>query len=168
MNRQSRTEDMATVLRLQAATQTQEKRKLMMGRGKANRPPMAVAPPFPWSSCDEPVRPYEAVTLMLNGVSSTRPRERTGLRGRPNGQAPMRYTLTWSVGLVCRLKNESTDHFEGIEPVPIKVRPEPRRPRGDYRSPIIANGLQSRDTPALTYQPASGCKLTRLGTTRML
>ena len=41
----------------------------------------------------------------------------------------MRSLLTWSVGLVGRLENESTDHFEGIAPVPLRVRPEPRWPR---------------------------------------
>ena len=40
----------------------------------------------------------------------------------------IRSLLTWSVGLVGRLENESTDHFEGIAPVPLRVRPEPRRP----------------------------------------
>ena len=43
------------------------------------------------------------------------------------------------------LKHESTDHFEGIAPVPLGVRPEPRRPGCDYRSPIIADGLQWPD-----------------------
>ena len=41
------------------------------------------------------------------------------------------------------LENKSTDHQKGIAPVPLWVRPEPRRPRWDYRSPIIADGLHA-------------------------
>ena len=48
-----------------------------------------------------------------------------------------------SMGLVGRLENESTDHIQGIAPVPFRVRPEPRRPGWDYRSPTFADGLQS-------------------------
>ena len=40
----------------------------------------------------------------------------------------MKSLLTWSVGMVGRLENESTDRFEGTAPVPFWVRPEPRRP----------------------------------------
>ena len=47
-----------------------------------------------------------------------------------------------SMGLVGRLENESTDHIQGIAPVPFRVRPEPRRP-WVYRSPTFADGLQS-------------------------
>ena len=56
-----------------------------------------------------------------------------------------------SVGLVGRLENKSTDHKEGIAPVPLWVRPEPRRPGWDYRSPIIADNLQVR-TPLIIAQ----------------
>ena len=52
----------------------------------------------------------------------------------------MRSLLIRSVGLVGLLEHESTDHFEGIAPVPFRVRPEPRRPGWDYRSPIFAEG----------------------------
>ena len=48
--------------------------------------------------------------------------------------------LIRSVGLVGCLENKSTDHKEGIAPVPLWVRPEPRRLGWDYRSPIIADG----------------------------
>ena len=54
------------------------------------------------------------------------------------GQAPMRSLLIRSVGLVGRLDNESTDHHEGIAPVPLRVRPEPRKPGWDDRSPTFA------------------------------
>ena len=50
----------------------------------------------------------------------------------------MRSLLIRSVGLVGLLEHESTDHFEGIAPVPFRVRPEPRRPGWDYRSPNFA------------------------------
>ena len=32
--------------------------------------------------------------------------------------------------------------MKGTAPVPFRVRPEPRRPGKDYRSPIFAEGLQ--------------------------
>ena len=54
----------------------------------------------------------------------------------------IRSLLIRSVGLVGRLENKSTDHKEGIAPVPLWVRPEPRWPGWDYRSPIIADNLQ--------------------------
>ena len=44
------------------------------------------------------------------------------------GQAPMRSLLIPSMGLVGLLENKSTDHQKGIAPVPLWVRPEPRRP----------------------------------------
>ena len=50
----------------------------------------------------------------------------------------MRSLLTWSVGTVGHPENESTDHIKGIAPVPLWVKPEPRRPGKDYRSPISA------------------------------
>jgi hypothetical protein len=31
--------------------------------------------------------------------------------------------------------------MKGTAPVPLRVRPDPRRPGKDYRSPIIADGL---------------------------
>ena len=46
---------------------------------------------------------------------------------------PMRSLLSWSVGLVARLENESTDHIQCIALVPFRVRPEPRRLGWDYR-----------------------------------
>ena len=70
--------------------------------------------------------------------------------------------------LVGRLENESTDQVQGIAPVPLWVRPEPRRPAWDYRSPIIADGLQwilncssgerraSRPVPPLLWDIAPG------------
>ena len=54
----------------------------------------------------------------------------------------IRSLLIPSMSLVGRLENESTDHNQGIAPVPLWVRPEPRRPGWDYRSPTIADGLQ--------------------------
>ena len=63
---------------------------------------------------------------------------------RAYGQAPIRSLLIRSVGLVGRLENKSTDHKEGIAPVPLWVRPEPRRPGWDYRSPIMAHNLHQR------------------------
>ena len=59
------------------------------------------------------------------------------------GQAPIRSLLIPSMGLVGRLENESTDHNQGIAPVPFRVRPEPRWPGWDYRSPIFADNLHS-------------------------
>ena len=59
------------------------------------------------------------------------------------GQAPIRSLLTWSVGGLGRLENESTDHIKGTAPVPFRVRPDPRRPGKDYRSPTFADRLQS-------------------------
>ena len=59
----------------------------------------------------------------------------------PYGQAPMKSLLTRSVGTVYHLENESTDHIKGTAPVPLRVRPEPRRPGKDYRSPITPDGL---------------------------
>ena len=44
------------------------------------------------------------------------------------GHAPIRSLLIPSMGLVGLLENESTDHNQGIAPVPLWVRPEPRRP----------------------------------------
>ena len=58
------------------------------------------------------------------------------------GHAPIRSLLIPLMGLVGRLENESTDHIQGIAPVPFMVRPEPRRPGWDYRSPIVADNLQ--------------------------
>ena len=58
----------------------------------------------------------------------------------PYGQAHIKSLLTWSVGTVDHLENGSTDHIKGTAPVPLRVRPEPRRPGKDYRSPIIADG----------------------------
>ena len=46
------------------------------------------------------------------------------------------------MGLVGRLENKSTDHQKGIAPVPLWVRPEPRRPGWDYRSLFVADDLQ--------------------------
>ena len=63
---------------------------------------------------------------------------------RAYGQAPIRSLLIRSVDLVGRLENKPTDHKEGIAPVPLWVRPEPRRPVWDYRSPIIADNLHQR------------------------
>ena len=54
----------------------------------------------------------------------------------------MRSLLTWSVGTVGHPENESTDHIKGIAPVPLWVKPEPRRPGKDYRSPTIADDLR--------------------------
>ena len=70
------------------------------------------------------------------------------------GQAPMRSLLNWSVGLVGRLENESTDHIEGIAPVPLLVRPERRRPlvrlsRSHYPWRSTGRGLRPRPTGAL-------------------
>ena len=61
---------------------------------------------------------------------------------RAYGQAPIRSLLIPSVSLMGRLAHESTDHFEGIAPVPFRVKPERRRPGWHYRSPIIADDLQ--------------------------
>ena len=51
----------------------------------------------------------------------------------------MKSLLTWSAGMVAHLENESVDHMKGNAPVPLWVRPEPRRPGKDYRSPVIAD-----------------------------
>ena len=48
----------------------------------------------------------------------------------------IRSLLIPSMGLVGRLENESTDHIQGIAPVPLRVRPEPRRPGWDYAVPF--------------------------------
>ena len=49
---------------------------------------------------------------MLDGISSSRPGEWTGLRG---GQWPCSYEVTtWSMGLVGRLENKSTDHQKAL------------------------------------------------------
>ena len=53
--------------------------------------------------------------------------------------------------LVGRLENESTDQIQGIAPVPLWARPEPRRPGLDYRSPIIADDLQMPTAPRLQH-----------------
>ena len=39
----------------------------------------------------------------------------------------------------------------GVQPVPLWVRPEPRRPGWDYRSPIIADNLQTLELAKSTY-----------------
>ena len=44
----------------------------------------------------------------------------------------MKSLLTWSVGMVGHIDNESTDHIKGTAPVPFWVRPEPRRPGRDF------------------------------------
>ena len=67
----------------------------------------------------------------------------------------MRSQLFRSVGLVGLLAHESTDHFEGIAPVPLGVRPEPRWPGSHYRSPTLA-GCQHRssfDVPVAGQMP---------------
>ena len=71
---------------------------------------------------------------------------------RAYGHAPIWSLLMPSMGLVGRLENKSTDHIQGIAPVPFRVRPEPRRPGWDYRSPIFADGLQSRSWWATARQ----------------
>ena len=60
----------------------------------------------------------------------------------------MKSLLTWSAGMVAHLENESVDHMKGNAPVPLWVRPESRRPGKDYRSPVIADDLQSRRSNA--------------------
>ena len=76
------------------------------------------------------------------------------------GHAPIRSLLIPSMGLVGRLENESTDQVQSIAPVPLWVRPEPRRPGWHYRSPIIADNLQSSavgaTATAITTLSASG------------
>ena len=64
---------------------------------------------------------------MLDGFSSAGQESGQDCEGT-YGQVPMRSQLNWSVGLVGRLENESTDHIENIAPVPFRVRPEPREP----------------------------------------
>ena len=61
---------------------------------------------------------------------------------RAHCQAPIKSQLIRSVGLVGPLKHESTNHIQGIEPIPFRVRPEPRRPDRDCRSPIFAGRQQ--------------------------
>ena len=81
-------------------------------------------------------------SLLPKAVAGNRHSVLCGSGERAYGQARIRSLLIRSVGLVGRLENKSTDHKEGIAPVPLWVRPESRRPGWDYRSPIIADNLQ--------------------------
>ena len=55
-------------------------------------------------------------------------------------------------------RTSPTDQVQGIAPVPLWVRPEPRRPGWDYRSPIIADGLQPLISRVSKCATIAGCQ----------
>ena len=67
--------------------------------------------------------------------------------------------LVWGLvtqGLVGRLENESTDQIQGIAPVPLRVRPEPRRPSEIIAVPLLlvanSHGVGGRNYSVMICQ----------------
>ena len=59
----------------------------------------------------------------------------------------MRSQLIRPVGLVGRLENESADHIQGIAPVSLWVRPEPRRTSEIIAVPLLLVAIRPRRLP---------------------